>query len=376
MKKLSTLLGSAALLISSMSYVQAMDGVVVSVKPIHSLVAGVMAGIDSPEIIVDGAASPHAYSLKPSQARIVQNAKVVFWVGEGLETFLVKPLETLGGNARIVELADIASLKRVELREGGAFEGHGEDEHGEEHHDKHGEDGNEDHDKHDGDDDHSAKHHEEEKGHGKHDDHDKAHDNAAKHHDDDDHDKHEKDDEHAAEHHDEHEDLDPHIWLDPENAKIMVGEISKVLSDADPSNAETYALNAMKMVARLDDQSDALATSLEPVSDKPFVVFHDAYRYFEERYGLDAAGSITVNPDVAPGAARISELRKKLKELGAACVFSEPQFSSSIVDVLIEGTDAKSAVLDPLGANIELGPDLYFELMENMATSFTTCLSK
>lgn len=360
MKKLKTLLGSAALLISSASGTLAMDGVVVSIKPIQSLVASVMAGVADPEVIVSGSASPHAYSLKPSQARTLQNAKVVFWVGEGLETFLVKPLETLGGNARIVELADIASLKKVELREGGAFEGHGHDEHGEEHHDKHGEDDHEDHDKHDGDHDHSAKHHEVEKGHGKHDDHDK----------------HEKDDEHASEHHNEHEGLDPHIWLDPENAKIMVGEISKVLSDADPSNAETYALNAMKVVARLDDHSDALATSLAPVSDKPFVVFHDAYRYFEERYGLNAAGSITVNPDVAPGAARISELRKKLKELGAACVFSEPQFSSSIVDVLIEGTDAKSAILDPLGANIELGPDLYFELMENMATSFKTCLSK
>lgn len=355
MRKLNTLLGSAALLISSASGTLAMDGVVVSIKPIQSLVAGVMAGVANPEVIVSGTASPHAYSLKPSQARTLQEAKVVFWVGEGLEAFLAKPLQTLGENAKIVELTDIASLKKVELREGGAFEGHGHDDH-----EKHGEEGHDDHDKHDGDHDHSAKHHEEEKDHGKHDDHDK----------------HEEDDDHAAAHHDAHEGFDPHIWLDPENAKIMVGKIRKVLSDADPSNADTYASNAMKVVARLDDQSVALTASLEAVSDKPFVVFHDAYRYFEERYGLNAAGSITVNPDVAPGAARLSELRKKLKELEAACVFSEPQFSSSIVDVLIEGTDARTAVLDPLGANIEQGPDLYFELMENMAASFKTCLSK
>ncbi|MFK8033852.1 MAG: zinc ABC transporter substrate-binding protein [Hyphomicrobiales bacterium] len=400
MRKLNTLLGSAALLISSASGTMAMDGVVVSIKPIQSLVAGVMAGVANPEVIVSGTASPHAYSLKPSQARTLQDAKIVFWVGEVLEAFLAKPLQTLGENAKIVELTDIASLKKVELREGGAFDGHGHDDH-----EKHSEEGHDDHDKHDGDHDHSAKHHEEEKDHGKHDDHDKheeAHGHADKHHDEDDdhdkhgdhdhsakhheeekdhgkhddHDKHEEDDDHAAAHHDAHEGFDPHIWLDPENAKIMVAEISKVLSDADPSNAETYASNAMKVVARLDDQSVALTASLEAVSDKPFVVFHDAYRYFEERYGLNAAGSITVNPDVAPGAARLSELRKKLKDLEAACVFSEPQFSSSIVDVLIEGTDARTAVLDPLGANIEQGPDLYFELMENMAASFKTCLSK
>lgn len=321
MKNLSTLLGSAVLLISSMSFVQAMDGVVVSIKPIHSLVAGVMAGIGSPEIIVDGAASPHAYSLKPSQARIVQKAKLVFWVGEDLETFLAKPMQTLGGNARIVELADLDILEKIGFREGGAFEDHGHEEH----------------DKKDEDHDHKSDH---------------------------------------ADDHEGHEEFDPHIWLDPENAKIIVSEISRVLSEEDPQNAGGYMSNAEVIITKLNDLSDNIATTLQPVSDHPFVVFHDAYRYFEERFGLNAVGSLTVNPDVIPGAARISELRQKITELGAVCIFSEPQFSSSIVGVLTEGTNARASVLDPIGAGIEKGPNLYFQLMENMSGSFEDCLSK
>lgn len=398
MNRLKTLLGGAALLLSSASLSHGLDGVVVSIKPIHSLVAGVMTGVGEPEVIVDGASSPHAYSLKPSQARAMQNAKVVFWVGESLETFLIKPIDTLSKDAKIVELADTPNLKKIEFREGGAFEGHGHhDDHGDEmsetHEEEHAHASEHDHDKehdhekgHGHDDDHSGeksaahedKHeHDHDKGHGHDDDHggeksaahEDKHDHASEH-DDDKHDGH--DDEHG---HGDHAGFDPHIWLDPENAKVMVGEIKNALSEIDPSNAALYASNAEAVVARLGDLSDTVATELGPVKSKPFVVFHDAYHYFEDRFGLEAAGSLTVNPDVAPGAARISELRDKLNELGATCVFSEPQFSASIVEVLTEETEAASAVLDPLGAGIEKGPDLYFELMTRMARSFKDCLA-
>lgn len=351
MKILSSLLGGVALILSSVSLSQAMDGVVVSVKPIHSLVAGVMAGIGEPEVIVDGNASPHAYSLKPSQARSLQNSKMVIWVGEGLETFLIKPIETLGENAKIIELLDLDELKRVGFRKGGAFDGHDHANHGE-HHEN---DADEHADKHA--DEHEHKHADEH-----------ANEHAEKHAD-----------EHGSEHaqgHDDHKDFDPHVWLDPENAKIIVGEISRALSEVDPTNAAGYASNAKALQTQLTELSEHLATSLEPVKDLPFVVFHDAYRYFEERYGLNAVGSLTVNPDVAPGAARISELRNKLEELGAVCVFSEPQFPSNTVNLLTEGNDAKSAVLDPLGAGLQKGAGLYFDLMKGMAQSFEACLSK
>lgn len=397
MNRLKTLLGGAALLLSSASLSHGLDGVVVSIKPIHSLVAGVMAGVGEPDVIVDGASSPHAYSLKPSQARALQDAKVVFWVGEGLETFLIKPMDTLGEKARIVELADAPNLKKIEFREGGAFEKHDHDDHHgdemaeaheEEHKHEKGHNHDEDHgseksaaheEDHDHDHDHD-KEHDHEKGHGHGDDHgseksaahEDEHDHASEHGDDK-HDEHGHDD-HGHDDHD-HAEFDPHIWLDPENAKIMVGEIKNALSEIDPSNAARYATNAEAVIIRLDDLNDTIATELGQVKDKPFVVFHDAYHYFEDRFGLDAAGSLTVNPDVAPGAARISELRNKLNELGATCVFSEPQFSASIVEVLTEETNADSAVLDPLGAGLEKGPDLYFELMTTMARSFKDCLT-
>ncbi|MEP4803593.1 MAG: zinc ABC transporter substrate-binding protein, partial [Hyphomicrobiales bacterium] len=245
---------------------------------------------------------------------------------------------------------------------------HDHDDHGHEKSAAH--EGEHDHDK---DHDHEKKHDHDDHGHeksaaheGEH-DHDKDHDHE-KEHGHDDHDEH-------GHGHGDHGETDPHVWLDPQNAKVMVEEIKRALSEVDPANAALYASNAEALAARLDDLSGTLATELGQVKDKPFVVFHDAYHYFEDRFGLEAAGSITVNPEVAPGAARIAELRDKLNDLGATCVFSEPQFSASIVEVLTEETKAATAVLDPLGAKIEKGPDLYFELVTNMARSFKECLS-
>lgn len=341
---------ATTLLVSSVNAAQADVVVVASIKPIHSLVAAVMDGIGKPGLIVEGAGSPHTYALKPSKAAMLEKADLVFWVGHELEPFLEKPLKSIASKARSVELIDTHDLVKLPLREGGAFEAH-EHHEGETH----------DHDDHD-DHDHGkkTKHN--------HDDHDHEHDKEGKH----DHD-HEKDAKHD---HHEHGEFDAHVWLDPLNAKAMVHVIEEALSKADPKNAAKYEANAKAVMARLDALTADVTKELKPLKGRGFIVFHDAYQSFEKRFGLTASGSITVSPEVIPGAKRIKELRAKVKELGATCVFSEPQFEPKLVGTITEGTPAKSAVLDPLGASLEDGPGLYFDLIRNMATSFKGCLSK
>ena len=334
----SLLLGSAACLTLPV-LAQAEPAVVVSIKPLHSLVAGVMEGVGEPEVIVDGAASPHTYSLRPSQAGDLEKADVVFWVGPQVSSFLEKPLETLGRDATVVNLSDAPDMTLLDLREGGTFEEH-DHAHGEQ--DEHAE-----HDDHDD--------------HAKHDDHD----DHAKH---DDHDDHAKHDDHAGA-------VNPHFWLDPINAKAMVHLIEEALSRADTDNAGRYEANAKALEKRLDELTTEVSATLEPVRGKSFIVFHDAYPYFENRFGVSAAGSITVSPEVAPGAARVTEIREKVKDIGVTCVFSEPQFEPKLVTVITEGTAAKSGVLDPLGATIDGGPELYFELIRTMANDMRNCLS-
>jgi len=198
--------------------------------------------------------------------------------------------------------------------------------------------------------------------------------NAEDKHDDHDH------DDHAEDKHDDHDEhahgaFDPHVWLDPINAKAIVHEIEEALSKADPENASKYEANAEAVGAKLDALVTEVSAEIKSVKDKGFIVFHDAYQNFEKRFGLNAVGSITVSPEVVPGAARIAEMREKVKDLSATCVFAEPQFEPKIVTTVTEGTNAKTGVIDPLGASIENGPKLYFTLLRNMAKSFKDCLS-
>jgi zinc transport system substrate-binding protein len=318
--------------------------VVASIKPVHSLVAAVMEGVGEPGLIIEGAGSPHTYALRPSQAQMLEQADVVFWVGHELEAFLEKPLETVGANAKSIELIDAHDLVKLGFREGGAFEKH---DHGDEA----------------GHDDHA---------HSAETEHDHDHDKTAEVDHDHDHDK-------AAEAgHDGHDhgEFDAHVWLDPENAKAMVHEIEEALAEADPDNAATYEANAEAVSARLDALIADVSSELEPVRGKGFIVFHDGYQYFENRFGITASGSITVSPEVMPGAERITEIRARVQELGAACVFAEPQFEPKLVSTVIEGTNARSGTLDPLGAELEDGAELYFQLIRNMSTSIKTCLGE
>jgi zinc transport system substrate-binding protein len=307
--------------------------VVVSIKPVHSLVAGVMEGLGEPVLLVQGAGSEHSYSLRPSQARALDQADVVFWMGETMETFLIKPLQALSGNAKVVALWETPGLTLLPTREGGMWEEH----------------------------DHGAGHADGDAGHGEG-EHAEAHEEEGGH----------AEANHESEH--AHGETDMHVWLDPGNAKVLVAAIATTLSDADPRNALTYQTNAARLDQRLDELDRSLQGRLAAVSGRPYVVFHDAYQYFEHRYGVSAVGAITINPTVRPGARRLGEIRERLEHLDAACVFAEPQFEPALVDTLIEGTSAGKGVLDPLGAALEEGPDQYFGLMHGLADSLVECL--
>ena len=323
MRFIRTAFLATTILTAGGSLAQADVKVVTSIKPVHSLVSAVMAGVGEPSLLVKGAGSPHTYALKPSQAQQLQDAELVFWMSHDLEAFLENSIESIATNAKSVPLMEAHGLTKLAFREGGAFDSHGHDDH-------------DDHDEH--------KH--DEHGHEDHDDHD----------------------EHA--HHGE----DPHVWLDPVNAKAMVHEIEEALVEADPSNAAAYEANAGALMSRLDDLVAEIDAELEPVKGRGYVVFHDAYQYFEARFGVSAVGSITVSPEVLPGAERVAELQDKVRDLGATCVFSEPQFEPKLVVTVTENTNAGTGVLDPLGASIKDGPDLYFTLIRNMAKSLKDCL--
>ena len=165
------------------------------------------------------------------------------------------------------------------------------------------------------------------------------------------------------------------MWLDPINAKAIVHEIEEALVKTDPKNAKKYEANADRIAGELDQLVTELRAQLQPVQDKGFIVFHDAYQYFEQRFGVSAIGSLTVSPEVMPGAERVSDLRNKIRDLKATCVFSEPQFEPKLLTTLVEGTGARTGVLDPLGASLTKGPDLYFQLVREMARSLKECLS-
>jgi zinc transport system substrate-binding protein len=275
--------------------------VVVSIKPIHALVALVMQGEGTPGLIVSGSNSPHTYALKPSDAKALQEAQVIFWVGPELEAFLQKPLEALAQNAKTVALLDADGIQSLAVREGTGF------------------------------------------------DIDQAGDHIR-----------------GA--------RDGHIWLDPENAKAMLRAIADTLSAADRLNAVTYQDNVKAASASIDRLTTEIAAQVAPIKGRGFIVFHDAYHYFENRFGLQASGAISINPENPPGAESITALRQRIDDGKVRCVFTEPQFDNKLVAVILEGSNAKSATLDPEGAALEPGPALYESVMRDITRSLVQCL--
>lgn len=360
MRTARSLLALAALFLGTSAALAEVPRVVASIKPVEALVAAVMGDLGTPDLLVKGTASPHSYSLRPSDAAALQQADIIFWTGHQFEVFLEDALGTLAPNALAVALGEAPGITLLPVREGGAFEGHDEESH---------ESGADSHAGHD------DAHDDEADDHADH-DHDSHDDHADDDHADDDH----ADDDHAADAHDahaghDHGEMDMHTFLDPANAKAMVDLIEVTLAKADPDNAAVYAQNAAAERLALDALIATVTARLEPLRGRPIIVFHDAYQYFESRFGLNVVGSVTVSPENLPGADRIAEIRDKLKTLEAACVFAEPNFDSRIVDVLVEGTSAGTGTLDPEGAALEPGPRLYDRLILGLADGLIACLA-
>jgi len=311
--------------------------VVASIKPIHSLASYLMDGVAKPDLIVDGYASPHGFAMKPSHAKMLQNADLIFWVGEDLENFLEKPLKSIAKKAEKIELMEIKGLQVLKFRERNIFDDH--DDHGHDDHDDHGKK-EDDHDDH-GHDDHGKK-----DGHDDHDDHDG----------------------HEGHHHGE---FDPHIWLDPVNAKVILKEMAEHLIENDSKNEATYKSNLKKALNDIDKlTADVKAELNKSVAS---IVFHDAYQYFEERFNVNILGAFTVNTDVMPGAEQLKEIREVIEHDKVACVFSEPQFNPDIIKAVAKDMNIKTGVVDPLGATLNPGKSLYFDLIRNMSASFKGC---
>ena len=323
--------------------------VAADIGPVHSLVSRVMQGIGTPDLVVQAGASPHSYSLRPSEAKALQEAQMVFWMGEGLSPWMEGALDTLSSDATIITLLERDETILMEFREGALFEEHDHDDHAE--HDDHGDEKHDDH----GDEKHDDH---------KHDDHgDEKHDD----HGDEKHDDHEGHDDHG------HGSHDPHAWLSPDNAKIWLNLIASQLSIADPENAGTYFANAAAGRVEIDALKAEVSSLLESIRGKKFIVFHDAYQYFEKTFDISASGAISLGDASKPSPARVAEIQGRIQEESIDCVLSEPQFSKGLVATVMAGSNAKTSVIDPLGVGLTSGPDFYSHLIRNMGKSLVDC---
>ncbi len=258
---------------------QANPLVAVSIKPIHSLVASIMAGVGEPALIIKGSRSPHSYSLKPSDARTLSQAKVVIWMGPDIEMFLQKSITALSTQSEVITLLD------------GEYE-------------------------------------------------------------------------------------DPHLWLSPKLAETMVKKIALALSKIDPVNADKYKTNATTLKDRLQALQAYGMERLTKFSQRPFLVFHDAWSHFAESFALSISGTVALSPERPAGAKKVSAMRSLIKASKAHCLFGEPQFQSPLLLSILEGQDGIQVFeLDPLGVANKPGPDLYFQMMETNINAVASCLN-
>ena len=341
--------------------IAAEPSVAVDIAPLHSLVSQVMEGVNKPDLLIPAEASPHQYTLRPSQARALSEAQIVFWIGEEFTPWLEKAMDNVASSAQKVEMLELKSTTTYEFREGATFEPHAH----------HGEEGHHGEERHDNNENHKEKSNH----HDKHDDHHDKHEEKHEHQDD--HDEHDEHEVGKTEHHDEHDHhgIDPHAWLDPQNAKAWITDIKEVLSKNDPENAKTYEQNAKKAIASLDKLIDTTRNEVNKLGDLKFIVFHDAYQYFENRFNISAAGSISLGDAEDPSPARITEIRETVKKLGVTCVFTEPQYNPGLVHSVFEGTKISAiGVMDPLGASIQPGNQHYSSLIQGMVKSLSNCM--
>ena len=313
-RKLSSVFATAALM--SSTALADVPNVAVDIAPVHSLVARVMQDVGAPDLIIRSGASPHDYRLRPSEAKALQDANLVIWMGKELTPWMEDAVKTLSTEAAILTLLEKDETTLLEFRESVLFEEHDHDDHSDK---EHAETEDQDHDEH---------------AHGAH---------------------------------------DPHAWLSPENAKIWLNLIAAQLSTADPDNASTYFVNAAAAMTEIDTLMADVSTMLDPVRSNSFIVFHDAYQYFETVFEFPASGAISLGDATDPSPARIARVQGRIQEQKIQCVLAEPQFKKGLVVTVLEGTDAKTSIIDPLGVALEPGPALYPQLIRNMAKTLVDC---
>ena len=308
--------------------------VAVDIAPVHSLVARVMEGVAVPDLIIQPGASPHEYSLRPSEAAALQASDLVFWVGSDLTPWLADTIETLAQEASVTALSKLDGTVKLEFRESAVFEVHDHDDHS----------GHDDHADHDADDDHDE-----------HDDH-ADHDGTVGH------------DEH------DHGAYDPHTWLSPKNAMTWLNAIAGQLSSVDPDNAGVYFANAAAGRAEIEVLMGDVTAILDPLRNGRFIVFHDAYQYFEQDFNFPASGALSISDASDPSPARIAEIRDRIAEQGIDCVLAEPQFNPGLIATVLDGTDAQTGILDPIGSDLEPGSALYPDMIRNLAKALASCM--
>ena len=306
--------------------------IVASLKPIHSLIAAITEGVETPALLVDGAASPHGYALKPSQIALLDDAEFIVWIAPELESFLTKPLQTVATHAEILTLVDLPELTLH------AFNDH--DDHKDQH----------EHD--DGHDDHKDQH-----------GHDDGHDDHKDQHGHDDH-------------HGHHDGNDPHIWLDPDNAAVMIDAISSRLIALYPQHQATYQRNTARLHQRVQQLDTEIRAILTPVQTQPYMVFHDAFRYFSRHYGLRDAGVMSRHPESQLSVTEIHDAQDYVDDHNVTCLFAEPQFPANRIEAIRENNTVRVATLDALGARLNPSPDLYFTLMRTLAQTMRDCLEQ
>ena len=317
---------SALVALSAQAFADA-PRVAADILPVHSLVAQVMGGIGEPELILPPGDSAHHRSLRPSEARGIAGSDIIFSVGQTLNPGLAKQIGTLAGDSTLVHLDEASGTLLLPAR---SVKDHGQENHLHEH-----------------------------------DDHDSDHEDPATQHSE-----HHGDDDHAME---DAIGLDPHAWLDPENAKLWLDTIAETLASADAANASVYFANASRGRSMIDAAKRQAHGILGP--SQKIAVAHDAYQYFEHRFGLPMPLVISDSHATAPGAAHLDEIRDVFAQAAITCVLTDPETNLTLVSRLTEGTNTAIVPLDPLGGNLQPGPDHYPQLILHMAKTIATCVN-
>ncbi|PRJ58568.1 zinc ABC transporter substrate-binding protein ZnuA [Haemophilus influenzae] len=334
MKKLLKISAISAALLSTPMMANA--DVLTSVKPLGFIVSSIAEGVTGTQVLVPAGASPHDYNLKLSDIQKVKSADLVVWIGEDIDSFLDKPISQIE-RKKVITIADLADVKPLLSKA---------------HHEHFHEDGDHDHDhKHEHKHDHKHDH-----------DHDHDHDHKHEH-------KHD---------HDHHEGLTTnwHVWYSPAISKIVAQKVADKLTAQFPDKKALIAQNLSDFNRTLAEQSEKITAQLANVKDKGFYVFHDAYGYFNDAYGLKQTGYFTINPLVAPGAKTLAHIKEEIDEHKVNCLFAEPQFTPKVIESLAQNTKVNVGQLDPIGDKVTLGKNSYATFLQSTADSYMKCLAK